>query len=96
MKRAVVGLLCCALASGCYSVTYKNPALPPNGVVHDGKTKFYLLALVGNATVPLWQLCPGGVSRLETGLSFGDLVLSVITIGIYTPRSYEVECGGGK
>jgi hypothetical protein len=41
-------------------------------------------------------MCPGGVSSIETGLSFGDLVLSFVTLGIYTPRSYAVACGGGR
>ena len=52
------------------------------------------MALVGEERVQAYQMCPGGVSRIQTGLSFVDLVLTVITIGIYTPRSYEIECGG--
>lgn len=96
MTRAMAVMLCAALGSGCFNVTYQNPTLPPNGVVHEGTSSFFLFALVGDEHVPVYQMCPGGVASIETGLSFGDLVLSVITLGIYTPRSYEVACGGGR
>ena len=96
MKRVMATLLCAALGTGCFNVTYQNPTLPPNGIVHEGTSSFFILALVGDERIPVYQLCPGGVSSIETGLSFGDLVLTVITIGIYTPRSYAVACGGGR
>jgi hypothetical protein len=96
MTRAIACLLCAALASGCFNVTYQNPTMPPNGIVHEGTSSFFLLALIGDERIPVYQMCPGGVSSIETGLSFPDLVLTVITIGIYTPRSWEVMCGGGR
>ena len=94
MNRVLALVMCAALGAGCYKVTYQNPLLPPNGVVHDGTSSFFILALVGDERIPAYQMCPGGVSRIQTGQSFVDLLLTVITIGIYTPRSYEIECGG--
>jgi hypothetical protein len=96
MKRVIATLVCAALASGCFGITYRNPAVPPNGIVVDGTSKFFVLALIGDERIPVYQYCPGGVSSLETYLSFGDLILTVLTIGIYTPRSYEIHCGGGR
>lgn len=94
MNRVLALVMCAALGAGCFKVTYQNPLLPPNGVVHDGTSSFFILALVGDERIPAYQMCPGGVSRIQTGLSFVDLLLHVVTIGIYTPRSYEIECGG--
>lgn len=94
MSKLLALTTCAALAAGCFKVTYQNPLLPPNGVTHDGTSGFFIAGLVGDARIPAYQLCPGGVSRIQTGLTFGDLVLTVITIGIYTPRSYEIDCGG--
>jgi hypothetical protein len=94
MSKLIALAATAALAAGCFKVTYQNPMLPPNGVMHDGTSSFFILGLVGDSRIPAWQMCPGGVSRIQTGLSFGDLVLTVITIGIYTPRSYEIDCGG--
>jgi len=96
MRRILGVLASAALVAGCFKVTYTDPRMPPNGIHVEGTTRFFLLALVGDERVPVYQLCPGGVSQIQSGLSFGDLVLTVITIGIYTPRSYEIECGGGR
>jgi len=94
MNRLLALVMCAVLGAGCYKVTYQNLLLPPNGVVHEGTSSFFILALVGDERIPAYVICPGGVSRIETGLSFVDLLLTVVTIGIYTPRSYEIECGG--
>jgi hypothetical protein len=89
-------VLATALGAGCFKVTYQNPMLPNNGVVVEGTSKFFILGLLGDERVPAYQVCPTGVSRIQTGLSFTDLLLHVVTIGIYTPRSYTIECGGGR
>ena len=94
MKNLMAVVAAGALAAGCFRVTYQNPVLPPNGVVHAGTSSFFLAGLVGEARIPAYQMCPGGVSQIETGLSVIDLVLTMVTIGIYSPRSYEIECGG--
>lgn len=95
MKRVLpLLLLCTVLSTGCYRVTYQNPLLPPNGVVHEGTSGFFIMALVGDERIPAYQMCPGGVSRISTYLSFVDMLLTLITFTIYTPRSYEIECGG--
>lgn len=94
MRRLLALGMCTALTAGCFKVTYQNPMLPPNGVVHEGTSSFYIAGLAGTERIPAGQMCPGGVSRIETGLSFVDLALHVVTFFIYTPRSYTIECGG--
>ncbi len=83
-----------ALVGGCFNVTYTNPRLPANGVVVEGTNHFFVAALVGDERVPVYQMCPQGVSQIESGLSFVDLVITAITFTIYDPRSYVVHCGG--
>jgi hypothetical protein len=96
MRALMAGVLAAALASGCFNVTYTNPQLPPNGVVIEGTNQFFVAALVGDERVPVYRMCPGGVSQIESGLSVGDLVLTLITFAIYTPRSFVLHCGGGR
>jgi hypothetical protein len=96
-KYLVVPLLCAALASaGCYKVTYSNPTLPPNGVEHEGNGHFFLWGLIGSKTIAVYELCPAGVSQIQTKRTFGNLFFYVITLGLYAPRHWEVECGGTK
>jgi hypothetical protein len=94
MERGVVTLMCAALVSGCFGVTYRNPALQPNGIVVDGTSRFFLFGLIGKRRIPVYEYCPGGVSSIETYQSFGDLLLYGLTLGVFTPRTYEIRCGG--
>ncbi|HET9993450.1 MAG TPA: hypothetical protein VFQ65_33165 [Kofleriaceae bacterium] len=94
MRASMAGVMAAALASGCFTVTYTNPRLPPNGLVIAGTNQFFVAAIVGDERVPVYKMCPQGVSQIESGLSFVDLLLSVVTFAIYTPRSYAVHCGG--
>jgi hypothetical protein len=96
MRALLAGVLAATLATGCFSVTYVNPRLPPNGVVHQGTNQFFVAGLVGDERVPVYQMCPGGAAEIDTGLSVVDLLLTIVTFTIYTPRSYIVHCGGGQ
>jgi hypothetical protein len=95
MKGIIASFVCALLAGGCFRVTYRNSALPANGIVIADQLDFYILGLVGKERVPAYQYCPTGVARIETGLRLTNLLLTVITIGIVTPRSYRLYCGGG-
>ncbi|MBV8762122.1 MAG: hypothetical protein JO257_32815 [Deltaproteobacteria bacterium] len=95
MRLLAVVAIAAALA-GCFKVTYTNPALPMNGQVVEQKGSFFIFGLAGNAEIPVYQMCPGGVSEIRSGHGVGDIVLTILTLGIYTPRSYEIACGGGQ
>ena len=97
MKSIIALVTCAALAGvGCDNITYHSRTLPPNGVVHEGRASFFIFGLVGHENVPAYQLCPTGVSSIHTEYGFVDLLLTGLTIGLYTPRSWEVHCGGGR
>jgi hypothetical protein len=36
--------------------------------------------------------CPNGVSKVETQLSFVNMLVGNLTLGIYTPMSIKVTC----
>jgi len=81
-----------ALASGCHTVRYDTgrPASPRHVEV---KLHFYAWGLGGQpANVELDVLCPEGAARWRSGATAGDWFLSVITLGLYTPRTVLVEC----
>jgi Bor protein len=89
-------LVSAALVSGaCYKVTYVNPGTAPSGVVQGTKGHFLIFGIVGTAEIHAEAMCPGGVHQVVSKESFIDLLLGAITIGIYTPRTYEIECAAG-
>ena len=79
--------------TACDKVTYVNPNTTPSGVVVAHTGHFFLYGLVGNEEVWANQMCPNGVARIVSKFTFIDLVLQAITIDLYTPRTYEIECG---
>jgi hypothetical protein len=88
---AAVALM--AVTSGCYKATfYQNPQAVP-GAQHDEWTDFFLFGLVGSETLDVRRFCPPHqVASMRTGANVGTGVISVLTIGIYTPRKVYVTC----
>lgn len=48
--------------------------------------------LVPPSTVSTSSKCPNGAARVETQLSFVNQVVSLLTLGIYTPMQVTVTC----
>ena len=92
MKPATLASAVLAFAA-CSKVTYVDRATIPNGVTVSETGHFFLAGLVGDKTIPVYALCPTGVSRIQSKFTFGDRLLGIITLGIYTPRTYDIECG---
>jgi hypothetical protein len=90
MKSLIVAA---ALLAACTKVTYVNPTIRAGGVQVSQTGHFFIFGLAGEANVPAYQMCPTGVAAVQSKFTFGDLVLQFITIGIYTPRTYQIQCG---
>ena len=82
-----------AVTTACHKVTYVNPTLHPNGTVMTDSGHFWLFGTVGHKDVYADRMCPTGVSRIQSRYTFGDALIGVLTLRLYQPRTYEVECG---
>lgn len=78
-------------ASGCYHVSYSNGGSRGHAS-KSGTNHFFIAGLVNTSEVNLAQVCPDGVDKLDIHQTFGDGLLGGITLGIYTPRSWEAWC----
>ena len=86
------GLFLLALfVTNCTTVSMVNDGHPTAYKV-DGTNKFYLFGLVGNEKVHTYDMCPQGVYKVRERFEASDVVLSILTLGIYAPRSYQVTC----
>jgi hypothetical protein len=94
MRKTDVVLLCAvALAGGaCYHATVETGATPATQTVEKGWASSWIYGLVPPSTVETASRCPGGVARIETQVSFGNQLVSFLTLGIYTPMSIKVTC----
>ena len=80
-------------APACNRVTYVNPHTTPSGVEVQHTGHFFLAGLVGHAQIWANRDCPNGVAGVQSRFSFLDVVLTTITLDIYTPRTYRISCG---
>lgn len=80
---------------GCNKVTYVNPSTMPTGKVVEETGHYFILGLAGETEIHAEGYCPEGVSQVQSRFTFGDMLLTVLTLGIYAPRTYEVSCGRG-
>lgn len=54
--------------------------------------KFYLLGLVGEHTLIMKDYCKSGVGHIKEENTFGDSFLTIISLGIYAPRTVKIYC----
>ena len=91
-----IKLLALAVASltlnGCSHVTVISAAPPAPEVVDKQLQGSFIYGLVPPPELNTRSDCPNGVAKVETEHSFMNGLLSVVTIGIYTPIHTKVTC----
>lgn len=93
-SRITIALLGLSALVGCMKHSYATGA-PGGGAVHTERATFYVAGLIGDNTIDLAQLCPGGVARVQNRLEFKDACLTLCTLTLFAPVTVEVECAGG-
>jgi hypothetical protein len=73
-------------------VTTGRPA-GPEVIVRPWASSF-LFGLVPPEITDAGAHCPGGVARVETQHSFLNTLVSIATVGIYTPMTISATCAG--
>jgi len=80
------GLVLCSLAL----VSCAAPAAGTRRVLLPA----YALGAIGGGDVDVRDYCPAGsVGEIYVGTSFRTLGLSLVTLGVYTPRELQIRCG---
>ncbi|MEI9939789.1 MAG: hypothetical protein WDO69_21420 [Pseudomonadota bacterium] len=79
-------LLCGAL--GCASNT---PAA--DSPLHEHWVPGYVFGIWGKAELDVRDDCPTtGAAGVRIGATWSTLLVSLVTVGMYTPREVQVEC----
>jgi len=80
------------LSAGCNHATIDTGLTPSTVKIENKWANGWVFGLVPPETVETAEECPDGVARVETELSFLNQLVSILTIGIYTPMSIVVTC----
>ena len=84
-------LLLMAMVTSCYHVTYSTGKAIA-GPAQSGWSHFYLWGLAGDPELDLSAQCPNGTAKLHAYQSFANGLVGALTLGIYSPRSWEAWC----
>jgi hypothetical protein len=90
--RTLTAAAALLLTSGCYNVTYMSKTRMPAAVVHEEKMNFFIFGLVGEHDIQAAQICPTGVAKIRTTETGVNVLLTIITLGIYSPRTAQITC----
>lgn len=78
--------------SGCYHAQVTTGLEPSTQVYEDTFANGWVYGLVPPSTVHAQEQCSSGVARVETRLSFLNMLVGNLTFGIYTPMHIKVTC----
>lgn len=79
-------------AAACYHANIETGATPSTQTVEKKWASGWIYGLVPPSTVATSEKCPNGVSKVETQLSFANQLVSILTLGIYTPMDIRATC----
>ena len=87
-------LVACFALTGCGS-TVRAYDVRSVGDEHTQWSSFFLAGSVGEANVDVERVCgPGGTAaEMGVGHNVFTVALTVVTLGIYTPRVAYLTCG---
>lgn len=93
MKLFAYALLACVVISlsGCYQLNVRNGA--GSGSPVERRQHLFALGFFGDPDIDVKRECPSGVATVDTRFSAEDVLLTIASVGIYSPRTVLVDCG---
>lgn len=97
MNRALkCGTMAIAIGlSACFHATIETGLAPSPQTIDKAWASGWVFGLVPPSPVSTMAQCPSGVSKVETQLSFANMLVAFLTLDIYTPMSIKVTCSTG-
>ena len=94
MNRALKGsAVALAIAlTACFHATVETGLPPSPQTIDKPWASGWVFGLVPPSPVSTIAQCPNGASKVETQLSFVNMLVAALTLDIYTPMSIKVTC----
>lgn len=100
MPRRPLASLAVALAlttsTACYHAVVETGRPAGTTVIQKPWVNTFVFGLVAAQPIDVTTQCPGGVARVETQQTFVNGLVSLVTLGIYTPQSATITCAAGR
>ena len=94
MKRILVTVVMMFVVTGCATQTYFLNKGSQSELRDQKMQHFFINGIAQKKEIDAAQVCGGAnkVMKVESHQRFVDGLLSVVTLGIYTPRTAKVYC----
>ena len=91
--RTLLFLLLTLAVMGCYRQTFvdKTQLIEQQPNVERWQ-KNLLFGLVAGPDIHMGEACPSGIAKVEEYFSFTNGVVTVITLGLFSPYTIELYC----
>lgn len=96
MQHIAKGLLVLLLAVGCYNARITTGLAPSNHTIEEKWAPSWIFGGVSPPLLEAASQCPNGVAMVHTRHSFLNMLVAVLTGGIYTPMHIIVTCAEGR
>lgn len=97
MKKFILISMSVLFFMGCSTVTIspQGKAKLATNPTYESSKSFFLGGLVGEEDFDITKPCNSKMPiQVQTQTTFVDSLLTLVTIGIYAPRTVRVWCGG--
>lgn len=95
-KFLVLACVTGALLSGCAKATIRpdgGERILTDRADYDESEAFFLWGIAGSSDVNLKRVCgEKKVDQMQTQFSPGDTIVTLLTIGLYSPKTARVWC----
>jgi len=81
-----------SMSTGCYHATIDTGRTPSTTTIERRWAHGWIYGLVPPSTVETAKNCTSGIAKVSTQLSFANQLVSMFTLGIYTPMEIIVTC----
>lgn len=96
MKKTLLALIAMvAVSISCYHATIETGRPESGQMITKAWASGWIAGLIPPSTVSTAAQCPNGVARVETQLSFVNMLVSALTLNIYSPMNIKVACASG-
>lgn len=91
LRHALAIVVASCIAPGCFKATFED-ARSPLEVRQDVWLDGFLFGLVGSGELDTRFFCDTGPARVGVYTNAGTWALTLLSLGIYTPRKAAVTC----
>ena len=89
-RRLALALSLCGVGA-CHGIRFEVSHTAAEPPIEDRKT-FLFWTLYPTQVIDVQTICPHGVTQIVEETRFTDVMLALVTLGIYTPRTSWYYC----